>query len=79
MLGKQKEHLLQVGIGVTDFMDSDILTSNTSGYILFVRWKNEKMGEVELVAGTMSYSLLDLAGFHGRQFIRLYYTYTFAS
>lgn len=68
---------LQVGLGIMDFILTDIFASNTVGYQLFALWKHPKWGSWEFNIGMMSYSFLDLAGFYGRFFTRLSYTYRF--
>lgn len=69
--------VLQVGLGVMDFLPTDILTSNSFGYQLFGIWKQPKIGSFELNVGMFSYSFLDLAGYYGRFFLHFRYTYTF--
>lgn len=66
---------LTLAFGIMDFSPSEILVSNTIGYQLIVSWLWPKVGLFELNAGMMSYSILDLAGFFGRFFVRFGYTF----
>lgn len=67
--------VLRVGLGIMDFLPGEILVSNTIGYQLFAEWTQPKIGAFNLAGGMMAYTVLDLAGFYGRWFVRAQYSY----
>jgi len=67
--------VIQVGLGVMNFLGSDTLGSNTVGYMFFGTFDHPKVGLFELKIGLMSYSFWDNAGYYGRIFA--YFSYCF--
>ncbi|MEM1007772.1 MAG: hypothetical protein AAGJ35_02090 [Myxococcota bacterium] len=71
--------LLRYGLGMMNFVDQEILSTNQNGFRLFVDWEQPKIGHFGLQAGMISYGFWAFAGFYGRWFLRFAYTYTFWS
>ncbi len=68
--------VLEVGAGIMNFLDNEVLGPATGGYRLYASWNQPGIGRFEAMGGMYSYGFWAFAGYYGRWFLRFSYTYT---
>lgn len=67
--------VLEIGAGIMNFLDNEVLGPATGGYRLYASWDQPGVGRFEAMGGMYSYGFWAFAGYYGRWFLRFSYTY----